>query len=262
MTPPLVYVLPVHNEAQDLATNVTRLAAYLAGFPGSEIYLCENGSKDDSWRISQELEALSVAARARPGDSSARVRAYREPIGGIGHGLHRGMSEAIGRFGADPNIWTVIQGADLPFGFSDVEAARVPLQRSPSRILMGSKAHPRSKTAATATRKVMSAVYRLARRAAIGMRVGDSQGSVFTRLDLAAVIGPKIKTRGFFYTTELCYYAEQEGETIVELPVVLNADRRASTVRPFDDGLAMAKELMRLRRERGGRARGGSRTDP
>ena len=242
--PPLVYVLPVHNEAQDLAANVVRLVKYLEGFPGSEIYLCENGSKDDSWRISQELEELSAAA------GGARVRAYREPIGGIGYGLSRGMTEAIARFGGDPKIWTVIQGADLPFGFSDVEAALVDLQRSPSRMLMGSKAHPRSEASATAKRKVMSAVYRLARRATIGMKVGDSQGSVFTRLDLAEIIVPKIQTRGFFYTTELCYYAEQEGETIVELPVVLTAGRRPSTVRPLKDGLAMAKELMRLRRER------------
>ena len=242
--PPLVYVLPVHNEAQDLAANVVRLVKYLEGFPGSEIYLCENGSKDDSWRISQELEELSAAA------GGARVRAYREPIGGIGYGLNRGMTEAITRFGGDPKIWTVIQGADLPFGFSDVEAALVDMQRSPSRMLMGSKAHPRSEASATAKRKVMSAVYRLARRATIGMKVGDSQGSVFTRLDLAEIIVPKIQTRGFFYTTELCYYAEQEGETIVELPVVLTAGRRPSTVRPLKDGMAMAKELMRLRRER------------
>lgn len=243
--PPLVYVLPVHNEALDLAANVARLVKYLEGFPGSEIYLCENGSKDESWRISQELEEKSAGA---PG--SARVRAYFEPIGGIGYGLNRGMTEAIARFGGDPKIWTVIQGADLPFGFSDVDAALVDLQRAPARMLMGSKAHPRSEVGATAKRKAMSAIYRLARRATIGMKVGDSQGSVFTRLDLAKVIVPKIQTRGFFYTTELCYYAEQEGETIVELPVVLNASRRASTVRPLKDGLAMVKELMRIRRER------------
>ena len=244
--PPLVYVLPVHNEAQDLAENVARLAKYLEGFPRSEIYLCENGSKDDSWRICQELEGRSAAA----GPGSTRVRAFREPVAGIGYGLHRGMTEAVARFGADPKVWAVIQGADLPFGFSDVDAALVDLERSSARMLMGSKAHPRSEVGATAKRKAISALYRLARRAAIGMKVGDSQGSVFTRLDLAALIVPKIKTRGFFYTTELCYYGEQEGESIVELPVVLSAGRRASTVRPFKDGLAMAKELMRIRRER------------
>ena len=244
--PPLVYVLPVHNEAQDLAENVARLAKYLEGFPGSEVYLCENGSKDDSWPISQELEERSASA----GPGSTRVRAYREPVAGIGHGLHRGMTEALARFGGNPRMWAVIQGADLPFGFSDVDAALVDLERSSSRMLMGSKAHPRSEVGATTKRKMMSALYRLARRASIGMKVGDSQGSVFTRLDLAEVIVPRIQTRGFFYTTELCYYAEREGESIVELPVILNAGRRASTVRPLKDGVAMAKELMRIRRER------------
>ncbi len=250
MLPPLVYVLPVDSEARDLAVNVARLITYLEAFPRSEIYLCGSGSKGDAWRISQGLEELSAAARA----GSARVRCYREPSAGIGHGLHRGMTEAISRFGGDPKIWTVIQDADLPFGFSDAEAALVDLQRPPSRVLMGSRAHPRSDIGAAPKRKVMSALYRLARRATIGMKIDDSPGSVFTRLDLAEIIVPKIQTRGSFYTTELCYHAEREGETIVELPVVLDAGRSSKAghagAHPLRDGVAMAKELLRIRRER------------
>src|SRR3954471_14629783 len=97
---PLVYVLPVHNEAQDLAENVARLASYLERFPGSEVYLCENGSKDDSFRISQELEERSAAA----GPGSTRIRAFQSPVAGIGHGLHQGMTAAIARFGSNPKI--------------------------------------------------------------------------------------------------------------------------------------------------------------
>jgi hypothetical protein len=40
---------------------------------------------------------------------------------------------------------------------------------------------------------------------------------------------PTIQTRGFFYTTELCFYAEQAGEVIVELRVVLNAEPSNAT---------------------------------
>jgi dolichyl-phosphate beta-glucosyltransferase len=243
---PLVYVLPLHDEAPDLAVNVARLAKYLERFPGSEVYLCESGSTDDSWAISQELEQRSASA----GRGHTRVRAFQDALAGIGHGLHRGLTEALARFGGDPNRWAILQGPDLPFGFSDIEAALLDLERSPSRILMGSKAHPRSEVGAGARRKALSAIYRVARRASVGMKVGDSQGSVFTRLDLAEIIVPQIQTRGFFYTTELCYHAEREGETIVELPVVLTPGQRPSTTRPLRDGMAMAKELMRLRRER------------
>ena len=97
-------------------------------------------------------------------------------------------------------------------------------------------------------RRLMSSMYRMARRLVVGMQVGDSQGSVFVRLDLASQLVERIETRGFFYSTELCYFAEQAGETIIELPVVLEASQRASTVRPAADGLTMARELWRLRK--------------
>ena len=114
---------------------------------------------------------------------------------------------------------------------------------------MGSKAHPHSRIDNGPKRRLMTAAYRVARRMAVGMRVGDSQGSVFLRLDVAAELRPLIKARGFFYSTELCHFAERAGETIVELPVSPDAVLRASTVRSVRDGLGMARELLRLRAE-------------
>jgi glycosyltransferase involved in cell wall biosynthesis len=229
----LVYVVPVHNEERVLADNVARVTKYLERFPGAEVYLVENGSSDASWSVAQGL---------------AGVRAFREEAAGIGHAYHRGLTEALARFGASASRWAVLTAADLPFGFSDLEAALVALGRSPARILMGSKAHRQSEVDRAVPRRVMSVAYRAARRAVLGMRVGDSQGSVFLRLDLAAELAPKIQARGFFYSTELCHYAERAGETIVELPVVVQPGERRSTVRPLRHGLEMARQLWELRR--------------
>ncbi|MBX3191369.1 MAG: glycosyltransferase family 2 protein [Labilithrix sp.] len=233
----LVYVLPVHNEEKVLAANVGRLTSYLERWPDAQVFLVENGSKDGSWELSRTLE----------GGTGVQVRAFQEPNAGIGYAYHRGLAEAVEQFGPAPSRWAVLTAADLPFGFSDLEAAMVDLEGSAARILVGSKAHPQSQIDRSFKRKMMSAAYRLARRAAIGMRVGDSQGSVFLRLDLASALLPKIEARGFFYSTELCHFAERAGETIVELPVVLEEQQRESTVRPARDSLAMARELMRLR---------------
>lgn len=243
---PLVYILPVHNEEALLAANVARARLYLERFPGSEIYPVENGSDDRSWPIAQELEAT---AKNGEGSAVTPVRAFREPQAGIGFAYHRGLTEAVARFGPSRSAWAILTGADLPFGFSDLEAALVHIGGSSSRILMGSKAHPHSRIDNGPKRRLMTAAYRVARRLAVGMQVGDSQGSVFLRLDLAVELLPKIKARGFFYSTELCHFAERRGETIVELPVAPDAVLRASTVRSVRDGLGMAKELMRLRRE-------------
>lgn len=234
----LVYVLPVHNEEKVLEANVARVVAHLDRYPDAEVFLVENGSKDASWALAEALEKASGAVP---------VRAFQEPNAGIGYAYHRGLLEALARFGPTPDRWAILTAADLPFAFTDLDAATVHLERATSRMLMGSKAHPDSAANMGPKRRLMSFVYRSARRAVLGMRVGDSQGSIFVRLDLAGAIVPKITSRNFFYSTELCHYAERLGERIIELPVVLEEEKRASTVRPWKHGSEMARQLWALR---------------
>lgn len=232
----LVYFLPVHNEQTVLAANVARLREHLAKLEGSEIFLLENGSRDTSWTICQELAK-------QPG-----ISAFKEERAGIGYAYARGFEEALAKYGPSTKHWAVLTAADLPFGFSDLGSALTLFERGTSRVLMGSKAHPDSVAPRGLKRTAMSQAYRVARRAIVGMKVGDSQGSMFVRLDLAAEIAPKVESRGFFYSTELCHHAERAGETIVELPVTLEASKRASTVRPVKHGTEMLKQLWELRK--------------
>lgn len=232
----LVYFLPVHNEQTVLAANVARLRERLAHHQGAEIYLLENASRDTSWTIAQELAK-------QPG-----TFAFKEDRAGIGYAYARGFEEALAAHGPSTTTWAVLTAADLPFGFSDLDAGMLFLEQGASRILMGSKAHPESVVGRGAQRWVMSQAYRFARRAFLGMRVGDSQGSVFVRLDLAAEIAPKVEARGFFYSTELCHHAERAGESIEELPVLLEEAKRASTVRPVKHGTEMLRQMWDLRK--------------
>lgn len=232
----LVYVLPVHNEEAILASSVARAREALASRPSSELLLIENGSVDRSWEIAQGLVREGPVA----------VRAYREDAAGIGWAYHRGLEEALARFGPTKDRWAVLTAVDLPFGFTDLAAAEPRLDDG-SRMLIGSKAHPRSQTPRPVGRQVMTRLYRAARRAMLGMHVADSQGSVFLRLDFAAQLAALVQARNFFYSTELCFHAERAGERIEELPVVLEADRRGSTVRPWRHGPEMAVQLWSLR---------------
>lgn len=238
----LVYLLPVHNEQAVLGQNVARLRAHLERRGDAHVFLVENGSQDTSWTICQELA------------KQPHTSAFREERAGIGYAYHRGLTEALDRFGPSDRTWAILTAADLPFGFTDLDAATVHLERGTARILMGSKAHPSSAVGRGAQRWLMSQTYRLARRALLGMRVGDSQGSIFLRLDLAATIVPGIASRGFFYSTELCQAAERAGETIEELPVTLEEAKRASTVRPLRHGTEMLSQMwaLRQRQRRGG----------
>lgn len=240
--PKLVYIIPVHNEEAILASKLEPLIDYLAAseYPAAEVLLVENGSTDASWAIAQELER----------DTPVRVRAFTEPNAGIGYAYDRGLREAIELFGPSTERFAVLTAADLPFGTSDLEAARKRMESQSARMLMGSKAHPDTEIELTPLRQLTTLGYKMARRVVVGMRVGDSQGSMFVRLDLAADIVTQVTARDFFYSTEFCYRVERGGNTIIEVPIKVVPEVRPSTVRPLKHGSQMAVALWGLRREK------------
>jgi glycosyltransferase involved in cell wall biosynthesis len=235
---PLTYVLPVHNEEATLADCLARLRAHLATQqPGSDVLLVENGSKDGSADLARRL-----AAQPHP----VPVYAYSLREAGIGHAYDRGIREALRLGGPSPARWLVLSAADLPFGFSDLTQARPHLDDPRAPLLIGSKAHPESVVQVSTERAVATRAYRIVRRMVAGMRTGDSQGTLFLRLDVAARLVDVIRARDFFYSTELVFHVEREGRPIIELPVMVAPERRSSTVRPARDGAKMLMGLLRL----------------
>jgi hypothetical protein len=158
------------------------------------------------------------------------------------------LREAIACHGPSPEAWAVLTAADLPFGTSDLEAALPIMSSGDARMVMGSKAHAATQITLTPLRHAATIGYRVARRVVIGMRVGDSQGSMFVRLDLAADIVDQVDARDFFYSTEFCHRVERLGETIIEVPIIVVPEVRPSTVRPLKHGSQMAVKLWALRR--------------
>ncbi len=235
----LSYVLPVHNEEKILRRNVERLAARLRGRAGAEIILVENGSSDQSW---PESQAIARESRDVP------IRALTIASAGIGYAYAGGLEDVLARSGGEDDRWIVLTAADLPFGFTDLEAfERAAAGDARTEIFIGSKAHADSRADVDRRRRLASRVYRVARRVIAGMRTGDSQGSIFIRARTAARLAPRVRSRGFFYSTELVYLAERGGAPIVELPVTVEDEQRRSTVRPFRHGMVMLLQLIELR---------------
>jgi glycosyltransferase involved in cell wall biosynthesis len=243
MLPPLRYVVPVHNDAPILQAAVTILVGELSRRPPERgvhhVLLVENGSSDDSFRVATELSG------SRDG---VHVHAFHEDSAGIGWAYDRGIREALAIEGDRASTWLVLTASDLPFEFSDLDSFERWGARG--RLAIGSKAHPDSVVPVSLLRATSTLVYRLARRALVGMRTGDSQGSFFLRADAAAEFAPAVRARDFFHTTELVYHAERAGEPIAELPVRLAPSRRASTVRPLKHGAKMLRALLALRSQR------------
>jgi glycosyltransferase involved in cell wall biosynthesis len=242
----LSYVLPVHNDAKMLRANVARLAAHLRQYRDSEILLVENGSSDASWSVCEELAGVL---------DDVPVRVFREPSAGIGFAYARALADLETRHGPDAARWVVLTGSDLPWGFSDLDSARPLLASGAAPVIIGSKAHPDSVAFRGWARFGMSYAFRLLRRAIVGMRTGDSQGSIFARLDVAIPLAHRIESRDFFYSTELVYYAEALPDGVVEIPATIEPSqlvRGDTSVRAFAHGKAMLVQLIALRARRRG----------
>lgn len=230
MTLRLSYVVPVHNQDLVLRQSVERLVARLRDFPGSEVLLVENGSTDTSPALCAELASNDP-------HGTVTVRAVRSPQG-MGYALRRGIELAAGDV-------LVLTAADLPFGFTDLDAYL--RERTRPRLAIGSKAHRFSRTRIPMLRRVMSESFRLLRRAVLGLRVRDSQGTILIDASLARTLAPRLQCVDFLITTEIVAWAVHLGTVPVELPVTYAASG-ASTVSPWRDSMRMAAGLFALRR--------------
>ena len=224
------YLVPIYNEERVLASTASAIVERLVAHPGSELIMVENGSTDSSPVLVEEL------ARDLKGPGVDVIAAHSAK--GYGNAMRHGIDLARGDL-------LVITAADLPFGFSDIDHA---LALDPRPVLIiGSKAHPDSKVANPLTRRVMSRAFWLLRWAVIGLRVGDSQGTILVDRTLAQRIRPHLTAGGFFFSTELIAIARRMGVSPVEVPVDYSTPRTGSTVKPLSDGIKMARALLELR---------------
>ena len=227
--PRFSYVLPVHNQERVIESSVQRLLSRLHAFPGSEVILVENGSTDASAALCARLAGSSA-------DDGVAVRLTQSETG-MGNALRRGIAVAGGDI-------LVLSAADLPFGFTDLDALLAAEPRP--RLAIGSKAHRRSRTRIPVMRRTMSEAFRLLRFAVLGLRVRDSQGTILIDAQLAREIAPHLRCGDFLISTEIVAWGARFGATPVELPITYVATS-GSTVSPVRDSVRMARGLFSLR---------------
>lgn len=229
-SPSVAYVLPAHNEERALPEFVPPLAERLKELPGSEIIIVENGSTDATRAVSEQLarECSSNDVRVRV-ESSAK---------GYGNAVRRGIELADAER-------IMLTAADLPFGFSDLDAA-LALDPLPP-VVIGSKAHEQSKVAVSLQRKVMSKTFWALRRILLHVDVGDSQGTILIERDLARRLLPELQSGAYFFSTELIVLASRDGAQVVEVPVDYSNPRTDSKVRPVHDSVQVLKDMWALR---------------
>ena len=203
----LSYVVPAHNSSAVLESTLDALATRLDG-RGAEVVVVENGSTDGTSalleRIQREWRHPSVAL------------VVLHSAQGLGYAYRNGIVASKG----DRILLTA---DDLPFGFSDLDAAD-DIDPALHPVVIGSKGHRDSDVGRGLLRPLLSWGFRLLRRAILGMRTLDPQGTFLLSGEWGRQTVGRLTEEGYLVTTELCHLAERTGIQPLEVPVRLSSD--------------------------------------
>ncbi len=221
-------VIPIHNEAECLADEVTSLVACLdAQSVGFELLLAENGSCDDTLAIGEGLAEVD-----------GRIRAFHVPVPDYGAAMKAGMLAGRGRFvvNFDIDYW------DVDFMVSAGEL----LDHSRAAIVVGSKLMAGAEDKRSPARHAISLGFTTILRVLFDRRMDDTHGMKVLRKEAVEVFAPQtVMTRDLF-DTELIIRARRAGVEVAALPVTCEEKREARS--PIAARIPRTmKGLMRLR---------------
>lgn len=228
----LTYVVPAHNSTSAIEATLGALASRLAD-ADAEVVVVENGSTDGTDALLRRIEQ----AWSHPRLSLRLLRSAK----GMGHAYRAGIAASRGDR-------VVLTADDLPFGFDDLDAAEA-VDPAVHPVVIGSKGHRDSDVDRGVLRRVLSAGFLALRRAVLGMRTRDPQGTFVLAGDWARAVGPRLTESGYLVTTELCFLAERSGVQPLEVPVRLSPQHREHRSRiTVRDVRQMAVGLLAIRR--------------
>lgn len=236
----LIEVIPAHNESSHLRQ--TLLGLYKnSPVSISRFVVSENGSTDDTNKIvvdlcrdQPELFSLVTTEKADLGLALRNALAFILD-------LNLSPDEA-------GKIWVHFNGADIPFGTSDIVAFEQALLKYPdTNLFIGSKFHPMSKVKRGLLRKITSAGFFFLRLIVTGMAYRDTQGTLFFRYNDIKDFLPTLKTNGFITSTEIVYWHFINQKLVREISVDYSGEKRPSSVKLFKSAFDMFKQLLKLR---------------
>ncbi len=116
-------------------------------------------------------------------------------------------------------------------------------------IAIGSRLLPESKVQRSLEREIISRLYNLFLKLALGVGFSDAQcGFKAITREAAAALVPNVEDESWFFDTELLVLAERDGRSIADLPVVWSEDDD-SRVKIVSTAWDDIKGVMRLRRQ-------------
>jgi putative flippase GtrA len=215
--PAVEIVVPVHNEAADLAPSIERLHAYLSQqFPLPwQVTIADNASTDATWTIACDLACRLRGVRAVHVDRKGRGRALREV------------------WSASPARVVAYMDVDLSTRLDALFPLVAPLLSGHSDVAIGTRLARGARVVRGPKREAISRTYHFLLRTTMRSGFSDAQcGFKAVRSDVARELLPMVEDQEWFFDTELLLLAEHNGLRIHEVPVdwVDDADSRVDLV--------------------------------
>jgi len=197
-------VVPVYNEVGTLERSVRRLRSYLdRSFPfTSVVTVVDNASTDGTFVVAGRLAAELDG-----------VRAVRLMDKGRGRALRAAWSSSTAQIVAYMDV-------DLSTSLDALLPLVAPLLSGHSDIAIGTRLARGARVVRGPKRELISRVYNLLLRAAVGNGFSDAQcGFKAARTEVARRLLPLVEDNEWFFDTEFLILAERRGCRIHEVPV-------------------------------------------
>lgn len=222
----LTIILPLHNKAHIIENTIKQISESNL-YKICEVIVVENESTDNSLEKIKEIQNNYL--------NTLDIKLYTSK---------KGKGNAIRA--AIPKInyeWCWITGADLPFGFTDLEGALN--DKLASDAYLGSKSHPLSKIKRKKSRRLYSSIFFWSRKVFLKLNYRDTHGSIIVKSEKLISISNTLTQEFFFIDTEIVLKLNELGLKIIEVPVELINDDSLTTVKPIRDGFKMLYQTLK-----------------
>src|ERR1051325_3001189 len=237
MPSPLSIIIPAYNESSRIAKTLREVLSYLDEQPGGgEIIVVDDGSKDETVRVSEE----TIAAHPRRRSEGRVIRV--EPNKGKGNAVRTGLLAARNNVAA-------FFDADLSMPVTETPKLVEPIRSRQYDIVFGSRALDRRLigTHQPWTREQSGRVFNRIMRLATGLPFRDTQcGFKAFRMDVCRPVIEGALIDRFGFDVELLFIAHRAGLRMLEYPVRWD-DVSGGSV-SFKTGLQGFAELREVRR--------------
>jgi glycosyltransferase involved in cell wall biosynthesis len=202
----LSVILPAHEEAASLRSNLERACAALRG-EDFELVVVDDGSTD----------ATHAEARRATGDGLPVVAVRLDENRGKGAALFRGVEAARGTLVA-------FLDADLEIAPEHVLRLREVMRTTGADVVVGARSGARNDF--PLARRAMSAAFRRAVSFLFGLAASDTQtGIKLFRREVLERVAPWMSVGGFAFDIELLVAATRFGYVVAECPVEVGFHR-------------------------------------